>query len=82
MSDITDIDDVISSANRLPTTFSGDVIDDADLSASPYDSLSYDLSRYIHCEPVLLFYLILAVEYTGCVRIKRANTKPQFLRNA
>jgi len=49
MSDITDIDDVTSLATGLGNTFSGDVIDDADLS-SLRESLSCDLSRYIQYE--------------------------------
>ena len=44
--DVTDIDDVISSANGLRNTYSGDVIDDADL-PSPRDSLSCDLYRSV-----------------------------------
>jgi len=43
--DIVDIDDVITSANGLQDTYSGDVIDDADL-PSPRHSLSCDLFRY------------------------------------
>jgi len=44
-SDITDIDDVTDSATGLGNTFSGDVIDDAELS-SPRESPSSDLFRY------------------------------------
>jgi len=54
MSDITDIDDVTDSAAALRNTFSGDVIDDADLS-SARESLSCDLLRYLQRDPIYTF---------------------------
>lgn len=76
MSDITDIDDVSTSATGLQNTFSNDVIDDAGLS-SPRDSVSCDLSRYgvsLHLHRVFVKTgSVTAINQQTCSRLQRIN---------